>query len=470
MRRVTRRHARPRGRRAGLLLSLLCLALAGCSSYVSDSQRVRSLVATAHYDEALARVGKLGRGSRLLAYYESGLILQDQGRWAASDSVFDLAERALDDLYTHSITRDLSAYLLSDQVMEYRGDAFETAFLHYYRIINFLERGDPEGAAVQARRLAHQLQLWRDADKAFAGEGFFAYVAGLVFREAGVRDDADVAFRNALAAYQTHGAAAGGGVPGDLLCDLAENAAALGDAALAAEYRAQGDCPPLRRNAGRVVLLLESGYVPHKDAAEIVVPIFADDVRDDDIDAVHLGRTLAGRYRYGYDRDVKVDYLLRVSLPQLAVTPPGPTRARVVAVAAAAGRSGTTSLGAITADPALDVAVLAQAAFAEHEPEVLLRAIARGVTKYLATRRAKKEGKGAGFAANLLGVLTENADTRCWSLLPRTVVLAQSELDPGDYRFVIDLLDGAGTAAATLESPIVEVHPGRTTFLRYRVY
>jgi hypothetical protein len=486
MRRLARRLWRPNRRAAWLLAAVAWLPLAGCSSYVTQGQQVRLLVEQGKHAEALKSLAELGGGSRLLGLYETGLVLQDQGRWAASDSVFDLAEQALDDLYTRSLSRDISAYLVNDATMEYRGDPFETAFLHYYRIVNFIERDDFEGAAVQARRLSHQLQLWRDAGKPFAGEGFFAYVAGLVFREAGARTDADVSFRNALDAYTKHGAAAGGDMPPDLLCDLAENAAALGDAAAAAEYRKQGGCNAPAKGCGRVVLLLESGYVPHKDAIEILLPIFKDEIQDD-FDRIAFAHTLAGRRGIVYGNDVKLEYMLRLSLPRLAESPIAPARARMVAVAArdsspaatkiswrpasAEDATAAAAVGAVTAGPAIDTSVFARAAFAEHEPDVLLRATVRGLTKYLAKRAADKDDKkGLGWAINLLGAATETADTRCWSLLPGAIAFARHELEPGSYRLVVDLVDRAGATQGTIQTPVVAVRPGRTTFVRYRTF
>ena len=102
---------------------------------------------------------------------------------------------------------------------------------------------------------------------------------------------------------------------------------------------------------------------------------------------------------------------------------------------------------------------------------MLLRATVRSLAKYLSKRAADKDGKEElGWVINFLGAATESADTRCWSLLPRSVVLTHAVLDPGSYRLVVDLLDQAGTTGGTIQTPPVTVRSGRTTFVRYRVF
>jgi hypothetical protein len=45
---------------------------------------------------------------------------------------------------------------------------------------------------------------------------------------------------------------------------------------------------------------------------------------------------------------------------------------------------------------------------------------------------------------NLLGVITESADTRSWTTLPRSIELARLDLDPGKYKIDVDVVDPRG--------------------------
>jgi hypothetical protein len=119
----------------------------------------------------------------------------------------------------------------------------------------------------------------------------------------------------------------------------------------------------------------------------------------------------------------------------------------------------------------MDVASMARRSFEEHQAALFLRAIARGLAKYLAKIKAEKEGgEAAGWAANILGVVTEVADTRSWSTLPEKILLAQLDLPEGRYAIHVGLFDRAGRLDDDFVIPDVEIRRGRDTFLNYRVY
>lgn len=450
------------------MLAAAALALAACSSYVATGVQVRTLVREGQYDRALEKMRGLETGgSRLLYLYERGLILHQQNRFQESNEAFAAAEDLLEDLYTRSISREAGALLVNENVREYRGERFEAALVSYYSMMNYLNLGDLEGAAVQGRRLDHDLDVMgQDPRSFFTDHPFLRYLTGMVYLADGDANDADVSLRRSLQLYQDPATAHGADLPGRLYCDLADNVERLGGTAEAATYREEGGCAArVGPRTGTLRLFLECGEVAFKNQFDVVIPIFKNEIHDD-LDQDAFAVTLAHRCGQPRPHDVEVEYLLRVSMPTLVQTPSGIRSARIHAVAPE-----DTTQAHTHAVLGMDINALARSSFEEKQPALLIRAVARGLAKYLAKKKAEKEGGDvAGFAVNILGIATETADTRSWSTLPEKILLAQLDLDEGTYTIRVELLDPAGRVDDRFDIPDVRVSGGRSTFLDYRVY
>ena len=224
-----------------------------------------------------------------------------------------------------------------------------------------------------------------------------------------------------------------------LPCDAAENARGVGDAAQAEEYMDSAACTLAAPGQGRVAVFVETGAVARKIETGFTVPIFENDrYRSED----EFSHELYNRRNVHYDHPVHVKYWLHVALPALQVDPPMPHRAVVRASLQSVNRSAQPAeVATVTVE---DLDAQAQRAFTEKQPTVVLRAIARALAKYLASETASKKDEGLGTLVNLLGVVTETADTRSWTTLPRAIEMARLDLDPGTYRIDIDVTDPRG--------------------------
>jgi hypothetical protein len=269
-----------------------------------------------------------------------------------------------------------------------------------------------------------------------------------------------VSYRAALQAYESDSTLA---APPWLPCDAAQNALRVGDTALAAAYAKDAPCPPGEGTRGRVAVLIETGTVTRKIETSFTVPIFEND-RYSDQD--RYTQELYSRRGQHYDRTPNIKYWLHVALPMLQTDPPVPHRA-VVRVSRPGER----------ADPGVEVIavrvqdldVQAQRAFHEKESTIVLRAIARALAKYLASSVASEKDQGLGTLVNLLGVLTETADTRSWTTLPASVELARLDLEPGTYRIDVDVVDPRGLMLVHRSFDDVDVRPNGLEVRRVRL-
>jgi hypothetical protein len=454
-----------RGRGSHAIAPLLAVAVAiGCSSYDRRSLVIRDAMMRADYETALDEVDKIDKsGSELLYCYEKGLILHERGEWVESNRLFERAEQVLDELYTRSITREVAAVTVSETIVKYRGDPFEAVMVNYYKLLNYLSLGEIEDALVECRRLNARLQMIHDAGETyFVDDPFLQYLTGLVYERGGEWDNAGVSFRAAI----EHSGAPGDSsavAPAWYYCDAAANAAALGDAGLARSYQAHAACDPPPAASGRVAVLVEYGSVARKVETGFTVPIF----ENDDCDESGFTNELANRRGVVYDDPPEVKYWLRVALPALQIDPPAPLR--TVVRATPLGEGGRGEPVVVEAVCVEDLDRLAARAFAEKEATVVLRAIARALAKYLAKESADDADEGLGVLVNILGVVTEVADTRSWTTLPRAIELARLDLEPGTYRVEAEVFDAAGARVHRVGVADVRVDRGGLAVHRLRV-
>jgi hypothetical protein len=102
---------------------------------------------------------------------------------------------------------------------------------------------------------------------------------------------------------------------------------------------------------------------------------------------------------------------------------------------------------------------------------ILVRAVARALTKYLATEAAQDQGgEGVGLLVNLLGLALESAETRSWRTLPYEIRVATIEVGHGTHVGVLRT-QGKEKETETVDEvrfDHLEVPAGGIVFARYR--
>jgi tetratricopeptide (TPR) repeat protein len=210
--------------------------------------------------------------------------------------------------------------------------------------------------------------------------------------------------------------------------------------------------------SGQVVLLLESGYVAHREQRETNIPIFKGESRTD---YYVWADELAVRTRDGWSDDREIDYWLRVTLPEMVSNRPEVMGARV-----SAGIAGGHAM-------AVPVEDLEGRAFITYEAEygkILLKTIARALAKYGLKEGAEDQSEVLGILANIFGAVTESADTRSWLTLPNVITMARLSLPPGEYDLQVELVDAEGFSLGTETVPGVVVAEGDWVFLSRRIF
>lgn len=454
---------------------------------------VRHHLMLAEYDEALQVLddSRLAPGDRLLRALQEGVVLHRAGEYARSNEVLDWAEREADRRYTRSATRGLASLGIGDRALAYAPSPAELAMVPFYRMLNYLALGEMGGAMVEARKANALTGAADDEVGDCRAHGMLAYLSGLVQTAGGDRNDALVSLRQAEALYLGCGPGSPVSRPSGLGGDLYRAALAAGIPDLADSVAVRYGLGDEGLTAGGdVLLVVEEGFVAHRSAEALHVPIHPEDIEGldgSDSDALadaaariaaRLVSNLSERAMWGRSVDdlqwvqwasaLEGAYVLRLAWPGSRREGGAPAGMRV--------RVGD-SVAPVW--PAADVSSLVERDLQAQRPAMLGRLVARGLAKYLLAREveARAEEQGGEIAAFVAGRIAnaaanelERADTRSWSLLPERISLSRLRLPPGRHRLALETLAEDGSVLHTHDLGEVEVVAGGLTALSRRVW
>jgi hypothetical protein len=443
---------------------LLLAAVVGCAGAGFKNQTFQGDITKEEYAHALEQLEAFS-DEDVSALLDRGLILQAMGRFEESNAAFEKAERLVADLYTRSLSKEALSLLTSDLALDYRASGFEHAYVAYYRAWNYMELGQRDGVLVEARKINERLTFrsasCEEQGGACGHDVFLRYFSGLLFEWGGELNDAYIAYKQAGAAAATSEELYGTLPPRDLGLRLVHLARRLGFRDQEAEFAGMYGLDPeeLRRTPpGNVVVFWENGIVGSREEVTSLIPIFKGETQLIAKDKDGWSRKLADRRYVAYEK-VELDYLLRISLPAFVDHPPQAERAQM--------HLGSHSMTPHSVAP---LSVMAAYALDQAMVGIVVRAIGRGLVKYLAKEAADEEiGEGAGVLVNLLGVVLENADTRSWRSLPNRIHMASFALESGKYEGRLRVY-GSEERGLIEEADFgtVEIASGDIVFLRHR--
>jgi len=400
---------------------------AGCSSYADQLRDARAALdrgepaaALAVYNDRLEvdRADQLPddlKGDKVLYVLERSLVLQSMGNYALSSRDLEVADKRVEVLdFEHSSADDIAKFMFSDASGPYQSPAYEKLMINTLNMINYLARGDLNGARVEARRLAVMQTFIRDRDPKHANVGAVgSYLAGFTFERSRQPGEALQFYSDALE-Y--------GEFP-----SLAEPVARLAqyDAYRSPRLRellATQAAPKAADNSAEVLIVVGYGRVPVKVAQRI--PIGAA--------LVYAGAYLAPEMLVRANQAAAQGLVTWINFPTL----PAPRPSQVVPEIVLDQRQ-------VAIDHAVAVDALAVDAWNENKARMIASAVTRLVTRVATGEVARRAaGKGLfGMLASLGAQATLTAldtpDTRSWSTLPAHITLARVRVPPGTH--VIDI-------------------------------
>ncbi len=140
-------------------------------------------------------------GDNALLILDRSMILQQLRKYELASRDIEVADKQIELLdFSRNALDDIGKYMFSDATGPYKAPPYEKLMINTMNMVNYLARGDLNGARIEARRLAVMQKYLRDSDnpaKAMMGPG--SYLAGFTFEKSGQADQALRYYDEALA-------------------------------------------------------------------------------------------------------------------------------------------------------------------------------------------------------------------------------------------------------------------------------
>ncbi len=423
----------------GLLVVLAVFVLPGCATYSVGIAKVEHETSNRNLDSALKSLDelKLTGADQILYYLNKGTLLRFKGDYAASNQQFESAKRLMEKLSAISVVEQTGSVVVNDTMKAYEGVSNEQLLIYAFEELNYLQSGNVDEAAVEARQfdIKQRLIAGKDPYATYLSGAFVRYLNGMTYEEVGESDSARIDYRKAVDGYNAQSSFTRFGVPTALKADLdrLENPHAKNRIAPVQKSDGIAVQSSDARNNGEVVFILHDGLGP--SLAENILRIPNPDPQHGTA-------------------------ILSVAVPKFVQRP--------VPVARFELSEGTQ---AASSEVVEDVNVIARKSLNDRLPAITARAVARMVVKNSMARNIKNQGGDSGAAAlmsivtDVGAIVTERADTRSWSLLPGNILMARLALPPGTHDLKATYYDNFGKVLATRDYHAVKVTAGQKVFL-----
>ena len=145
-------------------LAAASIALVGCQTYQAKVAAARDQMKRGTPAEALKTLEPLANKEdkdQLVYLLDYGTVLQQTGSYKESAKTFSRAEKIADVQDYHSLSKVASSLLLSEEMIQYKGDDYEKVLINALNAVNYLEMGDLDEALVEVRRLNQKLYKYK---------------------------------------------------------------------------------------------------------------------------------------------------------------------------------------------------------------------------------------------------------------------------------------------------------------------
>lgn len=412
-------------------LALLCLLTlsfvgTGCRSHAGfrkQYQQLRPAMLKGNWAQAATTVKStkdkvFRKEDRVMYWLNLGTLEHYAGQYEASMANFVKAEKAIQDLWTTSISSEASKYLTNESTQDYPGEDFEKTLVYFYTALNRVKQGKMGDALVEARRadeFLKKIQIQYEKEKGQVGslykqDAFMLWIVGLFYEIEGSWSDAFLAYQTAYKAYGKEYGKFGASSPKFLQEDLLRTAQLAGRMDAVAGYS---------KKFGGASKTLQSAS---KGMAEIIV--------------IHANGEAPYKKQHFIHGKMPDGYMMRIAIPKFV---PNPHRIQGARVTVGSKTSNTELVEPVTR--------IALDNYKHRLGAITARAIARAVIKYVASQAAKKVatkvsgnalvGALIGVAGNVASVASENADLRAWTMLPSDIGVTRMWVPAGAHTVTV---------------------------------
>ncbi|MBN2685987.1 MAG: hypothetical protein JXR40_11960 [Pontiellaceae bacterium] len=453
------------------LLTASALFLSGCNLLRTDKSHYAGtdeMLAKGNYSEAITRINaardKAYRSKdRVVFYLDMGMLHHWNGDYKQSNEYLEMAERAIEENFTKSVSRATTSLLLNDNVLEYAGEDYEDIYLNLFKALNYLALNQDDDAFVEIRRIDNKVKLLDDkygkmalelsnAEEAKVpfrpGKNYFQdsalgrYFGVLLYREEGKWDDVRIDLERIDQAWK-----------------LQPEVHPFAKPDFSAEQQRETN------GQARLDLIAFYGRSPEKTARTFTVHTEKDLIVLASTAEDYLGKQRLDDLGAIIWPDIREGYHFKFQLPSMHKIPSRVHRVEVVIS------------GGPTAElqPIESIENAAKETFSIKKPLIYFKTLTRAVVKGLAAERAKGkmvQDVNDDALAFLIRIFTdvatdqtENADLRISRFFPAEAAVREIHLEEGVYNLQINYYDINNALLFSDERTDVQVDKDRLNVL-----
>ncbi len=439
-----------------VVLAALLLGFGGCGPNLQFHAEVDKLLERQDYAGALKLFdtyrNTYGSREKVLYFLDKGAAAHYAGKWEESIGLLSHADMLLEDAYTRSVSQEAATFLINDNMRDYPGEDFESAMVNLFQALNYAALGMWDDALVEARKVDIKLNIFNDqypesVRNVYREDAFIRFLMGLLYESQGDVNDAFIEYRKSLEVYQSqYRTVYGVSAPPDLPLKALRAARQLGF-----EDQVQwllGRYPGLER------------------------PIDFEDDRSAEVVMVHYNGPGAVKREAFFVVTMPDGFVLKLAYPEFVDRHFSIVSSRLVLTDGKGNKSSFCNTS-----EAENIASIAKLNLQNRIARIKTKAVARLTAKYLAAlavkRQVEKEyNKNWGFLVHIITqgamLATEQADIRHWRMLPASIRVGLSTLEPGTWQGEMEFFDAGGKVVEKRSVKPFTVMPGQKYFIIVR--
>ena len=444
------------------LIALISIVTA-CSSTRSYTKRyelIETAIQQKNYQKAIAKIeqdwknNKYSEKDKILYYLDIGICYYYADNYEKCIKNLELAERAIEDAYTKSVSRAATSILLNDNVLAYSGEDYEDIYLNIFKALSYLELNKFDDAFVEIRRINEKLQTlslkydnlisqlnksknakikFKKGEIKFHNDALARYLSLLIYRAEEQYDDARIDKEKIEQLWKIQKDLYYFNIPSAVENSLANP----------------------KQTKLNVITFVGKG--PEKYAVNREIDTYEN--------YIVIKGDKPEKFKDVIQADVKQGYHFRFSLPKI--------RKRNSVISNIEIYADDKRIGEL--ELLEDMSEIAIATYKVKEQIIYLKSILRTVIKGVVAQKGKEKIRNqidnpllavvTGKVVNAAVDLTENADLRGWRIIPGKCYVGEFVLPDGKHNFTIKYLDSANRLVEKKEIRDVEIKPNKLNLL-----
>lgn len=420
------------------LLSSLFL-ISSCATYYQKLAEFNTKIESGNIEEAKKflvndKKGPEGK-NRLLYYFNRGTVEMLSGNYAESNNYFNQADITIEDYQKKASTQAL-ALISNPMAMEYQAEDFEKVMIHYYKAINYIQLGQSEEALVECRRINLKLQQLNDKYKnknRYSEDAFGLNLMGIIYESTGDINNAFIAYRNAVEAYdKIYVKQFNTNIPDQLKKDVIRTAYKMGftEEARAFEERFAMKYEAIASGTPELVFFWNNGLGPVKSENSINFSIVKGQGGYVTFVNEEMGLNIPFPLPAGNSTGSALGDLqfIRVAFPKYVERAPYYSQAFI-------DYNGKR----YPLEEAENVNNIAFKTLDDRMLREMSNSLLRLATKKAAEYAARDQNQNMGSLVGIVNAITEKADTRNWQTLPYSINYCRIPLKEGNNEIKLKL-------------------------------